>query len=241
MRTVSDTAMSLVALADAGQASDSPEAKTAVRRLTREEYSLAPDATASALVAIRRSGHALRAACGEFVFEGISRLLDAQIGDDGWPAPDAEPPVEVSCRRMTAQALEALQPSAVVTLNRAVAVWKLRGPEAALAMIEPIKGELDAYFYLHGLRGTLLKELGRRDWTNVLVEGGSALLGSFFDERQIDEFHVFIAPKILGGAQSPGAVGGAGLATVNLAAELRTLSVERLDGDVYINARRPPG
>jgi diaminohydroxyphosphoribosylaminopyrimidine deaminase/5-amino-6-(5-phosphoribosylamino)uracil reductase len=86
----------------------------------------------------------------------------------------------------------------------------------------------------------LLKELGGRDWTNVLVEGGSALLGSLFHERQIDEFHVFIAPKILGGEQSPGAVGGSGLAMVNLAAELRTLSVERLDGDVYINARRPP-
>jgi diaminohydroxyphosphoribosylaminopyrimidine deaminase/5-amino-6-(5-phosphoribosylamino)uracil reductase len=89
--------------------------------------------------------------------------------------------------------------------------------------------------------GALIKELGRRDWTNVLFEGGSALLGSLFDERQVDEFHVFIAPKILGGAQSPGAVGGSGLATVNLAAELRTVSVERLDGDVYVNARRPPG
>ena len=35
------------------------------------------------------------------------------------------------------QALEALQPSPVVTLNRAVAVWKLHGAEAALAMIDP--------------------------------------------------------------------------------------------------------
>ncbi len=89
--------------------------------------------------------------------------------------------------------------------------------------------------------GALLEELGRRNWTNVLVEGGAALLGSFFDERQIDEFHVFIAPKILGGAQAPGAVGGAGIAAMNLATELRTIAVERLDGDVYINARRPAG
>src|SRR5262249_52138152 len=34
--------------------------------------------------------------------------------------------------------LERLQPSPVVTLNRAVAVSKVRGPEAALAMIEPL-------------------------------------------------------------------------------------------------------
>lgn len=61
------------------------------------------------------------------------------------------------------QALEALQSSPVVTLNRAVAVWKLQGPAAALEMIEPLRSELDAYFYLHGLRGALLKELDRRD------------------------------------------------------------------------------
>jgi RNA polymerase sigma-70 factor (ECF subfamily) len=61
------------------------------------------------------------------------------------------------------QVLEALQPSPVVTLNRAVAVWKLRGPEAALEMIDPLQSELDAYFYMHGFRGTLLKDLNRFD------------------------------------------------------------------------------
>ena len=86
----------------------------------------------------------------------------------------------------------------------------------------------------------LLKELGRREFTNVLVEGGAKVLGSFFDGRQIDEFHVFIAPKILGGDQAPGAVGGIGLERVGLAAELRTIAVERLGGDVYISARRRP-
>ena len=45
----------------------------------------------------------------------------------------------------------------------------------------------------------LLAELGRRRLTNVLVEGGSRLLGSLFDARQIDEVHVFIAPKLCGG------------------------------------------
>jgi diaminohydroxyphosphoribosylaminopyrimidine deaminase/5-amino-6-(5-phosphoribosylamino)uracil reductase len=72
------------------------------------------------------------------------------------------------------------------------------------------------------------------------VEGGAKVLGSFFDSGQIDEFHVFIAPKILGGEQSPGAVGGAGLERVGLAGELRTVKVETLGGDVYINARRAP-
>ena len=57
--------------------------------------------------------------------------------------------------------LERLQPSPVVTLNRAVAVSKTKGPEAALAMIEPLGSKLAGYFHFHGLRGALLQQLGR--------------------------------------------------------------------------------
>jgi RNA polymerase sigma-70 factor (ECF subfamily) len=57
--------------------------------------------------------------------------------------------------------LERLQPSPVVTLNRAVAVSKVQGPAAALAMIEPLAEQLDAYFHFFGLRGGLLMQLGR--------------------------------------------------------------------------------
>ena len=58
-------------------------------------------------------------------------------------------------------ALETLEPSPIVTLNRAVAVSKTRGPEAALAMIEPLEGRLGGYFYFYGAKGALLKQLGR--------------------------------------------------------------------------------
>ncbi|MDD3838174.1 MAG: RNA polymerase sigma factor [Phenylobacterium sp.] len=58
-------------------------------------------------------------------------------------------------------ALERVQPSPVVTLNRAVAVAKVRGPEAALAMVEPLESQLSGYFHFHGLRGGLLMQLGR--------------------------------------------------------------------------------
>ena len=59
--------------------------------------------------------------------------------------------------------LEQLQPSPVVTLNRAVAASKVRGPEAALAMIEPLAGKLSAYFHFFGLKGALLLDLGRAE------------------------------------------------------------------------------
>ena len=59
--------------------------------------------------------------------------------------------------------LERLQPSPVVTLNRAVAVSKVRGPAAALEMIEPLAARLTGYFYFHGVKGALLLQLDRTD------------------------------------------------------------------------------
>ncbi|MEZ2130457.1 MULTISPECIES: RNA polymerase sigma factor [unclassified Sinorhizobium] len=57
--------------------------------------------------------------------------------------------------------LEGIQPSPVVTLNRAVAVSKLKGAEEALALVESLAEQLNGYFYFHGLRGNLLMQLQR--------------------------------------------------------------------------------
>ena len=58
-------------------------------------------------------------------------------------------------------ALERMQPSPVVTLNRAVAVAKLHGPQAALELIAPLEPKLSGYFHFFGARGSLLLQLGR--------------------------------------------------------------------------------
>jgi RNA polymerase sigma-70 factor (ECF subfamily) len=57
--------------------------------------------------------------------------------------------------------LERLQPSPVVTLNRAVALAKVQGPAKALELIEPLAAKLSGYFYFYGVRGALLRELER--------------------------------------------------------------------------------
>jgi RNA polymerase sigma-70 factor, ECF subfamily len=72
-------------------------------------------------------------------------------------------------------ALERMQPSPVVTLNRAVAAAKVRGPEAALAMIEPLAGKLDGYFYFHGAKGAFLLELGRSEEARTAFNRAIAL------------------------------------------------------------------
>src|SRR5690606_3065784 len=71
------------------------------------------------------------------------------------------------------QTLEVIQPSPVVTLNRAVAVSKARGPAAALALITPLGEKLDSYFHYHGVRGGLLLQLG--DTTGAREEFNRAI------------------------------------------------------------------
>jgi len=72
-------------------------------------------------------------------------------------------------------ALERLQPSPVVTLNRAVAVAKLRGAEAGLRMIEPLAPRLSGYFHFHGARGAFLLQLGRKSEARAAFDQAIAL------------------------------------------------------------------
>jgi RNA polymerase sigma-70 factor (ECF subfamily) len=71
--------------------------------------------------------------------------------------------------------LEALEPSPVITLNRAVAVAKVHGADAALAMIEPLAPSLSGYFHFFGVKGGLLLQLGRCDEARVAFDRAIAL------------------------------------------------------------------
>jgi len=74
-----------------------------------------------------------------------------RFADTDWPGIDA-----------LYATLERLQPSPVITLNRAVAVSKTKGPQAALDMIDPLGERLSGYFHHHGARGGLLLQLDRK-------------------------------------------------------------------------------
>jgi RNA polymerase sigma-70 factor (ECF subfamily) len=83
------------------------------------------------------------------------------------------------------RALERMQPSPVVTLNRAVAVSKLRGPEEALRLVETLGEKLDGYFYYHGLRGGLLKQIGRAREAHEAFDRAIALAHSAAEAAHI--------------------------------------------------------
>lgn len=77
----------------------------------------------------------------------------------------------------------------------------------------------------------LLRKLGARGVQHLLVEGGESLLGSFFDEGLVDRVVVFVAPKVIGGAASPGPVGGGGIAKVADALTFKRLDWKRSGSD----------
>jgi len=71
--------------------------------------------------------------------------------------------------------LERLQPSPVVSLNRAVAVSKTQGPAAALAMLDALAAPLAGYFHFFGVKGALLMQLGRSQEARVAFDQAIAL------------------------------------------------------------------
>ncbi|MEQ1824655.1 MAG: bifunctional diaminohydroxyphosphoribosylaminopyrimidine deaminase/5-amino-6-(5-phosphoribosylamino)uracil reductase RibD [Pirellula sp.] len=85
----------------------------------------------------------------------------------------------------------------------------------------------------------VLRELGRRQLTNILIEGGSKLLGSAFDEGLVDEVHCFVAPILVGGATALRPIGGVGHANMSEASKLTNVQSKWLDGDIYIHGRVP--
>ena len=82
-------------------------------------------------------------------------------------------------------ALELMQPSPVVTLNRAVAVSKVRGPAAALEMIEPLAARLQNYFHFFGVKGAFLMQLGRNDEARVAFDRAIALANTSAEAAHI--------------------------------------------------------
>jgi RNA polymerase sigma-70 factor (ECF subfamily) len=67
-----------------------------------------------------------------------------------------------------------VQPSPVVRLNRAVALWHVAGAEVALSETDDLVPDLQRYHLLHGTRAELLRELGREDeaqaaWAQALA------------------------------------------------------------------------
>jgi RNA polymerase sigma-70 factor (ECF subfamily) len=95
---------------------------------------------------------ALRAGPGPFALQAAiaaEHCRAARSEDTDWPA---------ILRLYTL--LERIQPSPIVSLNRAVAVAMVHGPRPALELIDALSGELEEYHLLHAARADLLRREG---------------------------------------------------------------------------------
>jgi diaminohydroxyphosphoribosylaminopyrimidine deaminase/5-amino-6-(5-phosphoribosylamino)uracil reductase len=82
-----------------------------------------------------------------------------------------------------------------------------------------------------------LGELGRRDITSLLLEGGATLAGAFLDAGEVDELRLFVAPLVLGGADSRPLLGGRGASTIAEAQRALAVEWERSGEDLLAQAR----
>lgn len=71
-----------------------------------------------------------------------------------------------------------LEPSPVVTLNRAIAVAELDGPHVALAQVDALAEPLDGYHAFHATRADLLRRLGRSAEARTAYDRAIALAGN---------------------------------------------------------------
>ncbi len=81
---------------------------------------------------------------------------------------------------------------------------------------------------------SLLRELGRREITSVLIEGGSEINGSALDNRIIDKLCFFYAPILIGGRGSLGMLSGQGAESVDQALPVKNITIRHFDDDLCL-------
>jgi len=85
---------------------------------------------------------------------------------------------------------------------------------------------------------SVLRDLGRRGCTTLLVEGGGEVLGTLFDARLVDEVWVFLAPRLSGA--TGGTIGGQGVGTNEQSLRLNQVTYEPICDDVLMRALVAP-
>jgi diaminohydroxyphosphoribosylaminopyrimidine deaminase/5-amino-6-(5-phosphoribosylamino)uracil reductase len=80
----------------------------------------------------------------------------------------------------------------------------------------------------------LLDELGQRGILSLLVEGGAEVHASFFAEGLVDKVYAYVAPRLIGGKEAPGPLGGAGVEHLAGSTQLHELDFARLGDDLVI-------
>jgi len=186
-------------------------------------------------VPARTDGHAFRKRAGA-VLTGVGTVLDDDPRLDVRLVDTARQPlrVVVDSRLETPPAARLLAPPGEVLIYAALpdearaAALRERGAEIALAPGANHKVDLAA----------MLADLARRGINELHVEAGHKLNGSFVREGLVDEFLIYMAPRLLGFGHGLASFGP--LESLAAAPQLRFHGIERVGDDLRVLAR-PPG
>ena len=102
--------------------------------------------------------------------------------------------------------------------ERGIGIWRIGGPGDRVGIPR------------------LLRRLAREGVTSLLVEGGGETLWEFFRAGCVDRVAVFLAPRLLGGARAPAAVGGTGFSLARTP-RFRDVEIERVGEDLLVTGR----
>jgi diaminohydroxyphosphoribosylaminopyrimidine deaminase/5-amino-6-(5-phosphoribosylamino)uracil reductase len=104
--------------------------------------------------------------------------------------------------------------------------------EAAGCVVLKVNARKEGFIDLRNL----LEFLGRKHFTNILIEGGGEVIASAFEDKVVDRVLAFIAPKILGGRDAVSPVEGIGVPGIPDAIRLRKVKHRQVGDDMLIDA-----
>jgi diaminohydroxyphosphoribosylaminopyrimidine deaminase/5-amino-6-(5-phosphoribosylamino)uracil reductase len=185
--------------------------------------------------AARADVHRLRAAADAILVGAGTALVDdpsLTVRDPGYRG---RPPLRILVDARgrvpeTGDLFDEAAPTMVATTGEAPRerreAWRARGAE--VVEYEPEGGGVPL--------PQLLADLGKRDVQSVLLEGGPTLAWSMVEDRAVDKVVVYLAPKLIGGEDAPGVLGGRGFAPIAQAMQLRVASFDRVGEDLKVEA-----
>lgn len=182
----------------------------------------------------RRDGHAWRARAGA-ILTGIGTLRDddPRLDVREVATPRQPPAIVVDSRLETPLDANIFRPSRPLFVYGAIddparrAALERRG--ATVVLLPGPNGKVDL--------SALLRDLAARGTNELHVEAGHKLNGSLLREGLVDEFLVYLAPKLLGAGRGMADVGP--LTQLAQAVRLEFLSADAVGADLRIVARVP--
>ena len=183
--------------------------------------------------AARADVHRLRAAADAIVVGAGTALVDDPSLTVRDPRYTGRPPLRVLVDARgrvpeTGDLFDASAPTMVATTSLAPRerreAWRSRGAE--VVEYEPEGGGVPLT--------QLLSDLGKRDIQGVLLEGGPTLAWSMVEDRAVDKVVVYLAPKLIGGQDAPGVLGGRGFAPIAQAMQLSIASIDLVGEDLRV-------